>query len=106
MKDQGGISARERILQDSASNIFTTIGSETYQLLKTAQAQKLAVKATYHEKVREFSVIQLGWTERRERCFVHQQIPEEGCAVWMWTRLRTPAFPISRLVRRRRTSPV
>ena len=76
--DGSGTTARDRILQDSASNIFTTLGSETYQLLRAAQSQKLAVKATYHQKEREFSVIQLGWTERKERCFALQHSPEEG----------------------------
>ena len=52
---------------------YPAMPSESYQLLKRAQREKLYVKATYEEKFRIFMVIQLGWTNKDERCFARQE---------------------------------
>ena len=52
--------------------------SDIYALLKKAYREKLVVKGRYHEKDRLFEVIQLGWTDGRERCLAFQRSPQLG----------------------------
>jgi hypothetical protein len=52
--------------------------SETYQLLKEAFHGKVLVEGRYHEKDRVFQIVNIGWTDGRERCLTYQHQPEAG----------------------------